>query len=72
MVPDEEIFEMLREVANLYGLRVEVSADGSVIRAIRPDGTVAVQARRRQWYICATCADVWAGAREDHACSLTN
>jgi len=67
---DEQIFEMLRETAEAYGLSVERSADGTVIRALRPDGTVAVQARKR--FICAECATTWAGAREDHTCPPTN
>ena len=66
---DEEIFQILRETANVYGFRIEQSADGTVIRALRPDGTVAVQARKR--FICAECATTWAGAREDHACPVT-
>lgn len=67
---DEELFELLREVAEVHGWRLEASADGSVLRAFRSDGTCAVQARKR--YICAECAGTWAGAREDHTCPLTN
>lgn len=44
--PHESDLDFLKRLSLAKGYRFEVSADGSVERMIRPDGTVAVTARK--------------------------
>ena len=67
IISDDDMFAILRQTAHDLGLRVEQSDDGRVMRLLKSDGTVLIQARKRR-YLCATCYGVWEGARDGHQC----